>query len=83
MVKVDILKCADYTLWGKLSVQAVNEAADLLSANAFKFWVKMAMNQDGYVYHLSDACPSEIIDELLNCGYLHPGNGGIGIKEID
>lgn len=88
MVKVDISKCADYTLWGKLSVQAVNEAAELLSAEAFRLWVKMAMNQDGYVYHLGDACPAEIIDELVDGGYLHPGNGdrmlftdGMGAKD--
>lgn len=75
MVKVDISKCADYTLWGKLSVQAVNEAVEVLSAEAFKLWVKMAMNQDGYVYHLGDTCPSEIIEELMDGGYLHPGSG--------
>ena len=54
--------------WGTLYVCAVDLASNRLSGDSFKWWVKLALNKDGYNW--KDQVPTEIIQELSNQGYM-------------
>ena len=54
--------------WGTLFVCAVDMASNRLSGDSFKWWVKLALNKDGYKWN--DIVPSEIVTELSDQGYM-------------
>lgn len=55
-------------LWGKLGVEEARTASERLSGDAFKAWVLLALNQDGYVWQ-GDLEP-RTFHELSDYGYL-------------
>lgn len=68
-------------IYAKVSIEAAEEAMDLLKPNTFKVWFYMAKNQDNYTFALSrvDVCkkckmtkPTYLacIQELIDVGYL-------------
>jgi len=62
------------TLWGKLGIVETRVAAERLSGDAFKAWILLALNQDGYVW-CGDLEP-RTFQELADYGYLLPLEGG-------
>lgn len=55
-------------LWGKLGITETHTAAERLSGDAFKAWVLLALNQDGFVWR-GDLEP-RTFHELSDYGYL-------------
>lgn len=56
------------TIWGKLGIEEARTASKRLSGDAFKAWVLLALNQDGFVWR-GDLEP-RTFHELSNYGYL-------------
>lgn len=54
--------------WGKIYASAVDLASNRLSGDAFKWYVRLSLNRDGYSW--SDKVPTEIVRELSDQGYM-------------
>lgn len=54
--------------WGRLSIEDTRNASRILSGDAFKVWVDLSLNQDGYTYQWN-LC-SDIVQELTDNGYM-------------
>lgn len=54
--------------WGRLSIEDTRTASRTLSGDAFKVWVELALNQNGYIYQ--GVVDSGLTQELVDAGYL-------------
>lgn len=68
-VKVEIRKARSDNLWGKLDIKATMAAMGL-SGEAFKLWVRLALNQDGFISTIDRGQFNSELSELLDAGYL-------------
>lgn len=69
-IHATVRKCGNYTLYGRLSKSATEKAANTLSPSAFRLWVLMAMNVDGWQYQLGSLVDSKSVEELRRFRYL-------------
>lgn len=60
--------------WGKLGVEEAKLAAERLSGEAFKSWVLLSLNQDGYIW--CGDLEYRTRRELSDYGYLLPLDNG-------
>ena len=60
--------------WGRLSIADTKNAADILSAQSFRAWILLALNQDGYRW--TGELEPEVTRELGRRGYLVPLDDG-------
>ena len=74
--------------WGRLNIEDTKIASKTLSGDAFKIWVELALNQDGYIYH--GAVGRDLLQELETSGYVTPTgtdsflfDAGGGAKEVN
>lgn len=54
--------------WGRLNIDDTRTASKTLSGDAFKVWVELALNQNGYIYQ--DMIDCDILQELVTSGYI-------------
>lgn len=55
--------------WGRLSIEDTRTASRTLSGDAFKLWVELALNQDGYTY--KGVVDRDLAQELVDTGYMY------------
>ena len=65
--------------YGWLFRGGVNNAGKRLSYESFKWYVDLALNQDGY--HCKDQIPDDVADELYKYGYLAFSRGETHFNE--
>lgn len=81
IVKVNKEPCSKTNLYAAINLEAMEEAARVLDAGAFKLWVYFAKNQNGYEFALSNKDASEsfgikikqynnAVNELIEKGFL-------------
>lgn len=81
VVKVNKELCNSQNLYAAINIAAMETAAQMLDAGAFKLWVYFAKNQNGYEFALSSKAVQDTfgmkikqynnaIDELKEKGYL-------------
>lgn len=83
VVEVNKCKCDSKNLYSCINLKAMENAAQVLTAPAFKMWVYFASNQDGYTFALSSKEIEErwgmkrkqysnAVNELIENNYLVP-----------
>lgn len=54
IITINKVQCDEQHLYTKINLDALNQAAIKLKAGAFKLWIYMAKNQNGYAFGLSN-----------------------------
>ena len=66
--------------WGKIYQDTTNKAMSVLSGDAFKWYIKLSLNRDGYQWN--DNVPNDVQAELTKRGYLYSVYGSVEFNPV-